>query len=125
MKSFIIFIFILISINLFSLEVTRSDTLNFGYISEGKRQIPPHKGARIFIKGIPGKIVEIKSEDIMTFESNGSVLKLEKISFDNKEITLDKRGKGVFKVGGVISVVKKRTPGNINKELWVSFKYKN
>lgn len=124
MKNLVCLFFIFISINLFSLEVTGIDSLNFGAISKGKRRIHPSKGARIFIKGTPGKVVEAVFEDGMILESKGNKIKIEKITFDKEEIILDKRGKGTFRVGGIASLLEKGRPGNVNKKLWVGFKYK-
>lgn len=116
--------FFLTAINLFSLEVTKTGTLNFGIIAEGRKKVPASRGAEIVIKGIPGKTVEVFSEDEMIFVSKGTKIKIEQITFERKEVTLDKKGKGTFRVGGIVSILEKRTPGNINKELWVSFRYK-
>lgn len=124
MKKLACLFFVFISINLFSLEVTKTDSLNFGAISKGKRRIHPSEGARIFIKGVPGRVVEVVFEDGMILESKGNKIKIDKITFDKKEIILDKRGKGTFRVGGVASLMEKGRPGNINKKLWVGFKYK-
>lgn len=114
---------LLLSFNTYSLEVVKNEPLDFGYISDGKVHIPAYRGSKIYVEGIPGKRVKVESERSMTFESKGTVLRLDKISFHKDEIVLDRLGRGVFKVGGILSVKRKRRAGNMENDLWVRFKY--
>lgn len=125
MKKLISLLFIFLSTGLFALEITKVDSLNFGSITGSKKRIRASKGARIFVKGIPGKTVEAKIDNNIVLNSSGVKFKLENINFEKSKIVLDKVGKGVFRVGGVMSIIEKKGATDISEEIWVKLEYEN
>lgn len=126
MKKVLFLTFMFFSINLFALKVTKVDTLHFGSINVGKtikKRISASEGARIFVRGIPGETVEAKIDDNIILNSNGVKFKVENINFERSKIVLDKVGKGMFRVGGVISIIEKKSSGDISGKIWIKLKY--
>lgn len=125
MKKLLSLLLLFMSTSLFALEITKVESLNFGSITGKRKRIQPSKGARIFVKGIPGKTVEAKVDDNIILSSSGVKLKLENISFEKSKIVLDKVGKGVFRVGGVMSIIEKRGATDISEQIWIQLEYDN
>ncbi len=125
MKKLLPLLFIFLSTSLFALEITKVDSLNFGSITGRKKRIRASNGARIFVEGIPGKTVEAKVDNNILLSSSGVKFKLENINFEKSKIVLDGVGKGVFRVGGVMSIIEKRGATDISEQIWVQLEYEN
>ena len=124
MKKLVFWIIIFMGIEAFSLEITEIDSINLGNIIYPQKRVLFPKETRISVKGIPGRVVIAEADEGVTLNSRGTIIRIEKITFENTEIMLDKNGKGVFRIGGVVSVLKYGRKKELQEEVRVTVRYK-
>jgi len=91
MKKLVLLFFLLINIT-FSLEVQSIDPLDFGAVVAGDRSVSL-SGVGVYVKGNPGRSVEIEVPERYEIDGNEMRIKVER-----KKIILDNGGRGRFRL---------------------------